>query len=229
MDAPSVDPHQLRKSLRYIRWINRLLGYTRATLWHLNRFSAGWKPGETITMLDVATGSADIPRTILQWAKTRGFDVRIVGLDRHSQTIDAACGFADDPSIDFVQADALDLPFASDSFDYALTSMFLHHLSDDDAVRVLSEMSRVARRGIIAADLIRTKRAYAWITLLTGLANPMVRHDARVSVRQAFSKSEALQLRERADIAYTTYFKHFGHRFILAGEKPAAGQHVFRH
>jgi hypothetical protein len=99
--------------------------------------------------------------------------------------------------------------------------MFLHHLSDDDAVTVLRQMDRVASRGVIVADLLRNRRAYAWITLLTALAGPMVRHDARVSVAQAFTHAEALALRQRAGIEYTRYFHHFGHRFVLAGEKMA--------
>ena len=35
----------------------------------------------------------------------------------------------------------------------------------------------------------------------------------------AFTKEEALQLRERAGIGYADYFRHFGHRFVLAGRK----------
>ena len=114
----------------------------------------------------------------------------------------------------------LNLPFDQAEFDYALTAMFLHHLDDDDVVRVLSTMSRVARRGIIAADLLRNSRAYAWITLFTLLANPMVKHDARVSVQQAFTEQEVKSLRDRAGIGFAEYYKHFGHRFVLAGEKP---------
>ena len=45
MDAPSVDPAELRRSLAYIRRVNRLLGYTRATLSHVQRFSRAWQPG----------------------------------------------------------------------------------------------------------------------------------------------------------------------------------------
>jgi ubiquinone/menaquinone biosynthesis C-methylase UbiE len=118
-----------------------------------------------------------------------------------------------------VRASALSAPFASRSFDYAITSMFLHHLDDDDAVRVLREMNRVARRGLIASDLLRHRRAYAWISLFTLTAGPMVRHDARVSVAQSFEKDEVLRLRERADIGFTQFHQHFGHRFALAGER----------
>ena len=97
----------------------------------------------------------------------------------------------------------------------------LPKLSDEQAVAVLRAMDRVARRGVIAADLLRTRRAYAWITLLTLGANPMVRHDARVSVAQAFNKDEARELARLAGLGYLKFYHHFAHRFVLAGSKPS--------
>jgi 2-polyprenyl-3-methyl-5-hydroxy-6-metoxy-1,4-benzoquinol methylase len=221
IDAPDADPKLLRKSLSYIRWINRLLGYTRATISHLDRFSRHWKAGEIIRILDVATGSADIPRAILHWANKKGFEVRIVGVDLHPGTASEAAASIDDSRFAVFQADALKLPFADDSFDYAITNMFLHHLDDDQIVSVLKNMSQVARRGIVAADLIRNRRAYFWIKLFTLLANPMVKHDAPVSVAQAFTRPEVLSLRDQAGVGFASYYSHFGHRFVLAGEKAA--------
>jgi hypothetical protein len=218
MDAPNADPTQLRKSLAFIRRVNKLFRYTRATLGHLERFSRGWKRGDEIRILDVATGSADVPRAILRWADRRGFMVRVVGADLHAGTIMEAEG-AHDPRLTLVRADALNLPFEDRSFDYVMTSMFLHHLDEDQIVAVLREMDRVSRRGIIAADLLRRRRAYFWISLFTLLANPMVRHDARVSVAGALSREEVMTLRDRAGIGFASYHVHFGHRFVLAGEK----------
>jgi SAM-dependent methyltransferase len=220
MDAPDVDPQQLRHSLAFIRRINRLLGYTRATLAHLDRFSRSRKSGERIRIIDFATGSADIPRAILRWADRRGFDVEIVGVDRHATTAQAARENVPDARLRVIQADVLALPFGDGEFDYALTAMFLHHLSDDEVVKVLATMARIARRGIIAADLLRHRRAYAWIRLFTLFANPMVKHDARISVQQAFTRGEVLSLRDRAGLSFASFNRHFGHRFVLAGEKP---------
>ena len=219
MDEPGVDPAQLARALRFIRRVNKLLLYTRSTLSHLERFSRNWKPGERITLIDFATGSADIPRAILKWASRRGFDVTVVGVDLHATTARMAAQDNRDPRLRIVRADVLNLPFDPGSFDYALTAMFLHHLSDDDAVAVLAAMGRVARRGIIAADLIRNRRAYAWISLITLFTDRMIRHDARVSVAQAFSPEEARGLRDRAGVGFAQYFRHFAHRFVLAGEK----------
>jgi ubiquinone/menaquinone biosynthesis C-methylase UbiE len=221
MDAPDADPADLRRSLLFIRRVNRLFGYTRSTLGHLKRFSRRWKPGEPVRILDVATGSADVPRAILRWADRHpaGFNVHVVGIDLHATTAREARDEARDARLHIARADAMNLPFADGSFDYALTSMFLHHLDDGDAARVLSEMSRVARRGVIAADLLRHRRAYAWISLFTAFAGPMVRHDAKASVAQAFTKAEVLRLREQAGLSFAEYHRHFGHRFVLAGER----------
>ena len=80
MDTSTADPQLLKSSLRFIRRVNAVLGYTRATISHLERFSRSWKKGYTIRMVDLATGSADVPRAILRWADRRGWDVRIVGV-----------------------------------------------------------------------------------------------------------------------------------------------------
>jgi ubiquinone/menaquinone biosynthesis C-methylase UbiE len=222
MDAPSADPADLRRSLAYIRRINSLLGYHRATLGHLARFSRAWTPGRVVRVLDVATGSGDLPRAVLNWARRRGHDVRVVGVDLPATTLAEAAArtdAADAARLTFARADALRLPFADGAFDYVTASMFLHHLDDDSAALALREMARVARRGIVVADLLRHRRAYAWIALFTLASGPMVRHDARASVAQAFTKSEVLALRDRAGLPWAQYHRHFGHRFVLAGER----------
>ncbi len=219
MDRDDVDPILLNRSLKFIRRVNRLLGYTRATLSHLKRFSLRWTPGQTISIIDFATGSADVPIAILRWADRQRFNIRITGVDLHAATAHTARQSSRDPRLSIVRANVLDLPFEPRSFDYAICGMFLHHLSDDHAIQVLQAMDRVSQRGIIAADLLREARADRWISLFTLFSNPMVKHDARVSVRQAFSATEAINLRDKARLSYLHYHRHFAHRFILSGEK----------
>jgi ubiquinone/menaquinone biosynthesis C-methylase UbiE len=222
MDDPSVDPAELRRSLSYLRRINTFLGYHRSTVAHLARFSRAWPRDRPIQVLDVATGSGDLPRAISRWSQRRRLDVRVTGIDLHVATLLEAAAqtpAAAFPQVRFLRCDALRLPFADGSFDYAVTSLFLHHLDDATAVAALREMSRVARRGVVVSDLLRHRRAYAWITLFTLLSKPMVKHDGRLSVKQAFTKAEVMRLRERAAIEFTRYHRHFGHRFSLAGER----------
>src|SRR4051812_31607434 len=78
LDEDDVDPRELDRALGFIRKINATLGYTRSVLHHLKRFSTTWKLGQRIDIIDLATGSADIPRAILRWAAANNFDVHVV-------------------------------------------------------------------------------------------------------------------------------------------------------
>ena len=223
MDAPGVDPKLLADSLAFIRRINRLLRYTQATLTHLQSLLSDWPAGKAVTLLDVATGSADIPRAMLAWAKQRGIDLRVIAVDLHPLTAQLASQGGHDDRLQILRADAARLPFADSSIDIVHTAMFLHHLDETAVVTVLSEMHRVANHGLIIADLLRTRRAYAWITLFTLMSNPMVKHDARVSVAQAFDRREITDLATQAGAGYAIFHRHFGHRFVLSGRKGHVG------
>ena len=223
MDAADVDAAALRRALLFIRRVNAALGYTRATLRHLDRLAVAVPTDRPLRVLDVATGSADVPTAILKWAEQQRREVEVVGLDLHARTLAIAAEQAGD-RLWLVRGNALALPFADGAFDIAMTSMFLHHLPTDVAVAALREMDRVARVGVIAADLVRSRRAYAWITLFTLTSPPMIRHDARVSVKQAFTLTEAEAICRAAGLGDAVVHKHFGHRFVIAGAKRYAGR-----
>jgi len=223
MDAPDVPVEKLRSSFRFIRWVNRWLGGSASVLRHLKRWSKKWRKGQTIRILDVATGLGDIPLAIAAWAKKAGHDVRVVGIDRHATTLDLAREHvAADPAgsrVLLVGGDALKLPFPPNSFDYCVSSMFLHHLGDLEAMTVLRHMDRIAKHGIIWNDLRRSRLGYWNTKLVTLPLNDIVRFDGPVSVLAGFKKKEVLDFRQRLSLDYTKYHRHLWHRFTLAGEK----------
>lgn len=220
MDADDADPAMLQQSLRFIERVNRWLGYTRTLLGYLDNMTAGWPAQKPLAILDVATGSADVPRAISRWADHRRLDVHVVAIDRHTATLDQARISTNDSRISLVQSDALAMPFGAGSFDFVLSSMFLHHLEADAVISVMKQADRLAREGIILADLCRSRRAMIWISLFTVTSNPMVRHDARLSVRQAYTCDELVRLSRLAGVHYLDASQHFAHRVVLAGLKP---------
>lgn len=221
MDAAGVDTARLMALLKFIRRINAWVGYTRTTLRHLDCLWAEMPADRAVTILDVATGSADVPQGILRRARQSGRRVRVVGLDLHPQILACARSFISGDNIPLIRGDALALPFDDASVDVVMTSMFLHHLPTPLAVRVLREMDRVARHGVIVADLIRNRRAYGWVRLFTALADPIVRHDALVSVRQSFTMAEAAALVRDAGLDYLRVYPERAYRFVIRGAKPA--------
>lgn len=231
MDAPDARREDLDRALRFIRAINRRLGGARALIDRLSRWSARWPAGRPITLVDVGTGSADIPVAARRWALARGHDLRITAIDAHETTLDLAREHLDaQPAevregINLVRADALRLvdACAPGSHDYAHAGMFLHHLQDIEAMTVLAMMDRVALRGLVWNDLSRSAFARLGVRALTMAASPMVRHDARVSVDAGFTKREAVDLAQRVGLGYCRYHGMFlAQRFIVAGERPGA-------
>lgn len=224
MDDPAADPEQVRGALAYLRWVNRTLRYNRATENRVAHWARSWSPSQAVEVLDVATGSGDVPAYLLSAFPNAG--LRFAGVDLHEVTIaEAHRRLRASPDtrpgwLGGIRADATRLPFADGSFDYVLCSMFLHHLSREEAVRAMAEMWRVARRGVLVADQIRSRRALIWIRLLSLHANAMVRHDGLVSVRQAFTMDEIAQMAREAGWQGADVRRHFAHRFTVVATKP---------
>lgn len=231
MDEPGASREELSQALGFIRRVNRRLGGVEGLLGWLRPWSASWESSRTITLLDIGTGSADIPVAIRRWALKAGHDLRITALDNHETTLALAREYVDSQpkevreGIELVRGDALDAVdrFGVDSFDYAHAGMFLHHLSEIQVLTALRVMERVSRRGIVWNDLLRTRLARAAIDVLTLGENAMVRHDAAVSVEKGFRRSEVLGYRDRLGLGWCAWRGRFWtQRFELAGEKPGA-------
>lgn len=226
MDAPDVPRDELADALKYLRWVNRRLGGTSALISNLHRWSKHWPKDRPITLLDVATGSADIPLAAVAWARSRGFDLRVTGVDNHEATIDLARQHvAHEPAITIEHVDALRLRerFTPASFDYVHAALFLHHLSDIRALTVLASMGTLARAGVIWSDLVRSRLHRAAVQIAC-LGQPgIVQHDARVSFEAGFTRAEALDMAQRCELPNARYH-HFPlwYRFTLTSHSPGA-------
>jgi SAM-dependent methyltransferase len=222
MDTETLDGATASHVLRNLESINHLLGGARATVRHFARFSKRWTPGQTIRVLDWGTGGADLPRALVRWSRGQGYDLRVVGIDQDPQTVayaQAAC--RDYPEIEIRLADAQAFDAPNDSFDYAISSLTLHHLKDASIVSLLETSHRLAKRGIVMNDLLRSARAWAWIWTLSRVArcHSMVQHDGPLSVRRAFTAAELASYARQAGLPYLRATTHFGYRLTLAGEK----------
>ncbi len=218
MDDPAADRGDLDRSLRFIRGVNRLLGGTAATIGHFRRWSAHWPAGEVIRVVDLGTGSADIPLAIVRWARGRGLRVHVTAIDSHPTTLDLAREqVGDDPDIELVCANATSLMdrYEPAAFDYAHAGMFLHHLDDIEVMTVLRIMDRLTTRGLIWNDLVRGPVEAAAIRLLTLGRSAMVRHDGVVSVAAGFTRHEVRDIASRVGLSNVEYRRHLFGRFTL--------------
>jgi ubiquinone/menaquinone biosynthesis C-methylase UbiE len=224
MDDPNADRAELAASLKYLRWVNQTLGGANAAIAALEHSARDWPKDRAIRLLDVGTGSADIPLAIADWAKRRGHCINITAIDVHPTTVELArqhVGWRDD--IALMHADALRLTdiFEAGEFDYAHAGLFLHHLEDVQVITVLRMMDRLTTRGVIWNDLLRGWPGKFGVRLLTlGSRVPkMVKHDAIVSVDAGFTRREALDMAHRAGLKRVTLRSYLFYRFTLVNGK----------
>lgn len=220
LDQPAHDPRVLRESLAHVAAVNRWLGGRRALLRHLPEVLP---PHGFAELLDVGTGSADLPRAVADWARAERRPLRITATDLHPQTLDLAReAVRRYPEIRLARADALALPYADASFDAALLSLTLHHLEGEAQIAALRELTRVCRRGFIVGELERSRVNYIGARLLAGtwwVGNPLTRHDGPLSVLRAFTPAELLALARRAGVRDARVYRHFFYRLVLVGRR----------
>jgi SAM-dependent methyltransferase len=222
MDLPDQDPTLVAECLEDLRRLNLWTGGVFLTVRALGRLTRNLPSGAELEIVDVATGGGDFPRAMAIWARRRGLRARILATDLNPKILSLAKRRAS-PGVEFAVADARRLPFDDGSFDVATCSLILHHLEPDDAVLMLGEMRRVARRGVIVNDLLRSWVGYlgALVVPRTMSKNPLFRHDAPLSIRRAYTRGEMAALAAQAGLGPFRFQGFPGYRItMIAGEQP---------
>ncbi len=218
LDAPLAD---VAAALRDLERINGALRVRSALARHLfpriERLTRA-----PVRILDVATGAADIPRAIAKWARRHGRQVEIVALDLGWPVLHYARQQIEHyPEIALVRADARQLPFPREAFDFVLATEFLHHLEDEEILPFLRRLAELAREAFLIHDLRRHPVAYYGFRALSHLffRSRLVRHDGPISILRGFTVRECQQLKAALDLRALSLHRHFPYRFILIGER----------
>ena len=189
LDDPHVDPKLVRRSLRDVVRSNRFFGGSSAAIAELRPLLRGTK---ALTLLDVGAGAGDIAADARKLAARREVMLSSFAIDSAEELAPISrrrgnvvlCG------------DARALPFPDRSVDVVLCSQTLHHFPDEEAIRVILELDRVARERVIVSDIRRSWFAAAgiWMASYPLRFHPVSRHDGVVSVMRGFTTGELRQL-----------------------------------
>jgi SAM-dependent methyltransferase len=221
MDRCGNDAALLCADLHVLENINRFLGGHRIALGYLDEL-LDTVPMSHVRILDLATGGADVPRAIAQWARQKRIGVEITAVDRNPEILTIAreqC--AAWPEIRIEQHDLLALPYAAASFDVVTCSLTLHHFTRANAVAILERIDDIARVGYIINDLRRNRLAIGLSKLMarTIIRNPIARFDAPASCERAFSVAELRAMAARAGLRSFIIRRHRFFRMAIVGHQ----------
>jgi len=205
MDLPQPVSNELEVDLQNLRQLNRFFGGHAL----VSRFLRDWiRPGKLLRVLDLATGSGDVPRLVVDHARSLDANVEVTAVDQQTSTLEIARQLsADYPEISYQHGDILEWG-NDDTYDIVLCTLALHHFGEEDAVRLLQRCRKLSHGCVLVSDLRRGFLATVGIYLLTAIIfrAPMTKADGRASAERAFSFREFRSLAEWAG------WKNFHHR-----------------
>lgn len=200
LDTPGLDRCTARATLRDIARANLLFGGRAAVAYGTGQLLDGDRRGN-VTVADVGAGAADVLVSLERMLARRGVAMEGIAVDFHR----AAAEMARERGQRAMVGDAVQLPLADRSVDVVVASQLLHHFSRDAATRLVRELDRVARVGVVIADIRRARAAAVgiWLAALALRFHPVSRADGVVSVRRGFSDAELAEVCRVAGVPAT--------------------------
>ncbi len=222
MDAPDLPSDQHQAALAGLRRVN-LFSRSTAILWPSLKRLAADNPTQPLRVLDIASGGGDVIAGLAKKAHRNGLDLQIDGCDISQTAIEYAREFTERNSPlnhQFFCINALQEGLPED-YDIVMCSLFLHHLEEPDAIKLLTQMSTAARRAVLVNDLRRTRFGYALAVVGCRLLtrSPIVHVDGPLSVRAAWSDEEVRDLADRSGMKSIELTHHWPERFLLSWRK----------
>ena len=187
MDDPRLDPVLYRRILSDLARVNRWTLAARPTLGFLARAT---RRADRFRLLDVGFGQGDMLRQIARWSARRGIRAELVGVDINPKSVTAAreatpAGMG----IEFLRGDHRDVP---GPFDFIISSLVAHHMTDEELIAFMRFMEARSRRGWFVNDLHRhrvARLAYPVLARSIG-AHRIVREDGTLSIARSFRPAD---------------------------------------
>lgn len=195
MDDPALESDRHYSALRGLARLNRWT-FVADMLWRRIK-PLSRSADRPIRILDIATGAGDIPIALWRRAGRSQGSITIEGCDISPRAVEFATQRAAQAGawVKFFRHDILAHDLPSD-YDVVVSSLFLHHLSDSEAVVLLTRMRESAGQLAIVSDLVRGRSSYLMTLLGTRVLSrsDVVHTDGPLSVRAAFTRDEVLAL-----------------------------------
>ena len=201
LDRPDCDPALAATSYQFMETVNCRFGGIRVVQRFLATETAGRHVGAPLRILDIGSGSCDIPLAVSRWARANDIPLHFTCLEMADHAIDIArkqITRAGDPAVQLLQENAFThQPVAP--YDYAVASRCFHHFSNAQILTLLERLRGFVLDSVLINDLRRSRLASLAARLLLVGTAAGVRHDALLSIRRGFKIGELSALLRQLD------------------------------
>ena len=202
MDDLELSSDDLRKNLDELEIVNTWLGGYKPIFDALKKITKKHNL-TSFSIADIGAGGGDTIRKILKLAKQKKWRIKTYYVDANQFMIDYAkekC--KNEENIEYIKENIFSEDFKKYNFDISICSLFCHHFSEEDLVKMFVQLKKQTKIAIIINDLHRNIFAYYGIYFLTRLFNGsyLIKNDAPLSVKRAFLKEDLALILQKAEI-----------------------------
>ncbi len=206
MDSAAFGGALAEASFRFIEGVNRHLGGERLVWNFVWGEASRLKLMRPLRILDMGSGSCDIPVAVCRRAARAGIALEFVCVEYNSHAVARARRLLSangDLPITLLHQDI----FAhrpGHPYDGAVASMFFHHLGEAAIRELILRLATQVRGRLLINDLGRCWPNYLGAALLALGWPAGVRHDAMVSVKRGFRPAELREMLQRIGVGKFT-------------------------
>ena len=202
LDGDNIPFADIKQNMKELNLINTHLGGHAVSVAGLRKILRQYKPPQTITICEIGCGGGDNLNTIAKWCAKKNIEVSFIGIDIKQECIEFARQQYPTLKCRWILTDYEKISFENDKPGIIFSSLFCHHFSQQQLIKMLQWMKQQSTIGFFINDLHRHWLAYYSIQFITYFFSQsyLVKNDAPLSVARGFIEKEWKEIIDNAGI-----------------------------
>jgi SAM-dependent methyltransferase len=203
LDSNDIPFEDIRRNMQELDFINKYLGGHKITIDGFKKLvdKLGYRKEEKISVYEIGCGGGDNLRVLKNYCEKKKIAAEFSGIDINPHCIEFARSRKENENIRFHTSDYKLMQFEQKP-GIIFCSLFCHHFTDEELVKMFTWMKENARHGFFVNDLHRHPLAYYSIKFLTRLLSKsyLVKNDAALSVLRGFKRKDLEMFTSKSSI-----------------------------
>lgn len=202
LDSDAIPFADIKQNLKELNVINSNLGGHAVSISGLKKILGQYKTSQTITVCEIGCGGGDNLNAIAKWCAKKNIGACFIGIDIKEESIEFARQQYPLLNCRWLHSDYEKISFQNDKPGIIFSSLFCHHFSQHQLIKMLQWMKQQSSLGFFINDLHRHWLAYYSIQFITHFFSKsyLVKNDAPLSVARGFILTEWKEIINKAGI-----------------------------
>lgn len=214
LDSSGIPFKDIAENMKELDFINSKLGGHAITVSGFKRLLGTKKK---LSVCEIGCGGGDNLSALYNFSKEKKINVQFTGVDINEECIRFAKSKSEIENVKFIISDYRYVNLQSSKPDIIFSSLFCHHFTNEELVKMLEWMQVNSNIGFFINDLHRHPLAYNFIKYSTRLFSKsyLVKNDAPLSVLRGFKKIEWQNIFNQAGIKNYSIEWKWAFRYLI--------------